>query len=627
VDAHVGRHIFTQCFLTLLSSKTIVLMTHKLDILPAAQQVVVMGLNAVKDVGPYSELIARGHDFGLEEGKGGEGTGGGGGVAGESAKKEEGSDGKGGGEGKGGARKAGGGLMTAEERATGSVAGFVYKEYFGGMGWLFVALIAIFGVASQFARIGTDWWLSHWAATGSRDVGFYLAIYGGWTVAQVVVIYLRDITLTVSELRTSTKLNKKMLGAVMRSPMSFFETTPVGRIQVPPPPLPPPSPSSPPPMSLQPAPLPPHLVRMVTTNCCVLALLPPSPPSPTPPPILTPPHARFSKDQDVLDNALPRTLAAAFNSALAVATAAATVVVASPPFLLPLAPLAALYFRVQRLFRHTSREITRIGGGGGGWCGAHSRAESNQRGPIYSHFNEALNGASTIRAFGAVAQFAAENRALLDHLGRASINSIAANRWLAVRLEFCGNCIVSMAAFCAVLGRMSGWLSHDSATLVGLSLTFALSVTATLTWMVRMTADAEANMNSVERVLHYGTLPGEEGEGAEGAADGWPRGGEVVFEGVVMRYREDLGAVLNGVSLRIGGGEKVGVCGRTGAGKSSLIAALFRLVNLAGGRVLIDGTDIATVALDDLRQRLAIVPQDPVLFTGTIRWGGGGGER
>lgn len=213
------------------------------------------------------------------------------------------------------------------------------------------------------------------------------------------------------------------------------------------------------------------------------------------------------------------------------------------------------------------------------------------------------------------------------------------NRWLAVRLELCGNGIVTGAALTGVISRRLGVLSVDRARLVGLSLTLALSVTNSLGWMVRMSTESEAQMNSVERVSEYSRIKSEEkwlkealsGAGAMEAEEveipddqewskehKWPTAGEVKLEGYSFTYHPDLPNVLDNISITIKAGEKVGVCGRTGAGKSSLLLALYRMGLASGGRIVIDGQDIAEVPLEQLRGGLAIVPQEPMLFQGSV---------
>jgi len=195
--------------------------------------------------------------------------------------------------------------------------------------------------------------------------------------------------------------------------------------------------------------------------------------------------------------------------------------------------------------------------------------------------------------------------------------SIASNRWLGFRLEFVGACIVFAAAMFAVVGRTSG----ISGGLVGLSISYALQVTSSLNWMVRMTTDLETNIVSVERVKEYSETPTEGDWQIEETRppSRWPDDGKVAFENYSTRYREGLDLVVRGITLNVSGGEKVGIVGRTGAGKSSLTLALFRIIEAAGGSIILDGIPIGSLGLHQLRSKITILPQDPVLFSGSLR--------
>ncbi|KNC71690.1 hypothetical protein SARC_15770, partial [Sphaeroforma arctica JP610] len=190
--------------------------------------------------------------------------------------------------------------------------------------------------------------------------------------------------------------------------------------------------------------------------------------------------------------------------------------------------------------------------------------------------------------------------------------SVSANRWLAVRLELNGNFIVFFAALFAVLAR-----GDIDPSIVGLSVSYALSVTQGLNWIVRMSSELESNVVAVERVKEYTDVPTEAPAVVSGHRPPklWPSLGEVKFTDVSIRYRDGLPNVLKNVSVDIKGTEKVGVVGRTGAGKSSLTLALFRIMELSSGDIVIDGLNVADMGLEDLRSRLTIIPQDPILFT------------
>lgn len=213
-------------------------------------------------------------------------------------------------------------------------------------------------------------------------------------------------------------------------------------------------------------------------------------------------------------------------------------------------------------------------------------------------------------------RFIVESESRVDFNQVCYFPSIIANRWLAVRLEMVGNLIILFAALFAVLGRET-----MNPGLVGLSVSYALQITQTLNWLVRMTSDVETNIVAVERIKEYGETKQEAAWDLPNSnlPRDWPEQGRVEFQDFQVRYREGLELVLKGITFAVEGGEKVGIVGRTGAGKSSLTLALFRIIESAGGKIVIDGQDISKLGLHALRSRLTIIPQDPVLFSGTLR--------
>ncbi|KAK3067447.1 ATP-binding cassette glutathione S-conjugate transporter ycf1, partial [Coniosporium uncinatum] len=283
----------------------------------------------------------------------------------------------------------------------------------------------------------------------------------------------------------------------------------------------------------------------------------------------------------------------------------AVISASTPIFIALIVPLAALYLYIQRYYLRTSRELKRL--------------DSISRSPIYAHFQESLSGISTIRAYRQQKRFSMENEWRVDAQLRAYFPSINANRWLAVRLEFLGSIIILGAAGFAIISVSTG--SGLSAGLVGLAMSYALQITQSLNWIVRQTVEVETNIVSVERVLEYARLPSEAPEiiSKNRPPISWPSQGGVAFNNYSTRYRQGLDLVLKNINLSFKPHEKIGVVGRTGAGKSSLTLALFRIIEPVEGNIGIDDLNTSTIGLLDLRRRLAIIPQDAALFEGTIR--------
>ncbi|XP_060645841.1 multidrug resistance-associated protein 1 isoform X12 [Drosophila nasuta] len=311
---------------------------------------------------------------------------------------------------------------------------------------------------------------------------------------------------------------------------------------------------------------------------------------------------RLSNDVYKLDVVLPDLLRVFNAQAYRVLATIVVISISTPIFLAVIVPIGFIYYFAQRFYVATSRQLMRL--------------ESVSRSPIYSHFGETVTGVSTIRAYTVEDRFIEESDNKVDKNQVCKYPSLIANRWLAIRLEMVGNLIILFASLFAVLGGQS------NPGLVGLSVSYALQVTQTLNWLVRMSSDIETNIVSVERIKEYGETKQEaawELEEDKKKPKNWPADGRVEFSNFQVRYREGLDLVLRGVSFNISGGEKVGIVGRTGAGKSSLTLALFRIIESAGGKIIIDGEDIAQLGLHMLRSRLTIIPQDPVLFSGSLR--------
>lgn len=308
---------------------------------------------------------------------------------------------------------------------------------------------------------------------------------------------------------------------------------------------------------------------------------------------------RFGKDTEAIDQHIPGVLMEALGCFFTIGATLTVITLATPVAIIALVPLAFIYFRIQHAFRVTSREVKRL--------------ESISRSPVYAHFSESLAGVSVIRAFEKSPLFVRESIRRFEGNQRAFYTMISLNRWLGTRLEFIGALLVGCAAASALLlhGKMT-------TAFAGVSLTYALLVTGALNWAVRMVSELESSMNAIERVTHYSETESEKWDG-EPMRLSWPEAGRVEFRQLTLRYRKDLPPVLDRLSLAISAGEKIGIVGRTGAGKSTLIQTLFRIVEPPSGSVFIDDIDITTVSLEQLRSSIAIIPQDPILFSGTFR--------
>eukprot|EP01125_Pyxidicula_operculata_P020165 TRINITY_DN73_c1_g3_i2.p1 TRINITY_DN73_c1_g3~~TRINITY_DN73_c1_g3_i2.p1 ORF type:complete len:833 (+),score=223.34 TRINITY_DN73_c1_g3_i2:99-2501(+) len=311
---------------------------------------------------------------------------------------------------------------------------------------------------------------------------------------------------------------------------------------------------------------------------------------------------RFSRDQATVDTHLPDQSCDVIICFMTTVSMMIFISVSMPWFIVAVIPLGITYYFLKNYFQSTSRELTRI--------------QSINSSPIFAHFTESLNGLEVIRAFGSCDMLRHENERFLDDWSRIFFHLEASYRWMGYRCE-------TLGAIITMLSTVIAFLTRDVLTdgKIGLVLTLASSITGYLNWLVRVGSTLESNMSNVERILQYSDTTPEADLINENhrPPPGWPYHGKIELKNVCMRYRQNQPLVLNDINLTINPQEKIGVVGRTGAGKSSLITVLFRLHEICGGTVEIDGMDISQFGLRDVRTNLSIIPQDPYLFSGTIR--------
>ncbi|XP_069479879.1 ATP-binding cassette sub-family C member 8 [Ambystoma mexicanum] len=315
---------------------------------------------------------------------------------------------------------------------------------------------------------------------------------------------------------------------------------------------------------------------------------------------------RFSADFNTIDQHIPATLECLSRSTLLCVSALAVIAYVTPVFLISLLPLGIICYFIQKYFRVASRDLQQL--------------DDSTQLPLLSHFSETMEGLTTIRAFRYEARFRRKLLEFTDSNNIASLFLTAANRWLEIRMEYIGACVVLIAAVASITNAL---YNHLSSGLVGLGLTYALMVSNYLNWMVRNLADMEIQLGAVKRINGLLKTETENCKGLLSPSQippNWPDSGEIQIQNLSVRYDSSLKPVLKHVNAHICPGQKIGICGRTGSGKSSFSLAFFRMVDTFQGRIIIDGIDIAKLPLQTLRSRLSIILQDPVLFSGTIRF-------
>ena len=548
LDAHVAKDVFKRCIRGVLRDSAVLLVTHQLQFTEFADNIIVMKDGRVVESGKYSQLMEKGPTFqammksyrGIQKAEAAKGEELVDITVSKSMKATM-------------ATQMSKASLNLEKREEGSVKLNVYKAYINAMGggaWTFSILMFV-TIAERALSVFTNVWLAYWSQ-GKWNLGqtVYLGGYSAIGFISAFVAWGRTFAWVIASLTAATGLHMQLLDAVMNTRLSFFDTTPLGRI-----------------------------------------------------------IQRFSKDTNALDNIIGQSVSSVASFSLLLL---GTLVVMGwvMPILMPfLIPIFGVYFYIQRYYRPGYREAKRL--------------DAISGSPVFAHFGETLGGLSTIRAFGHQKRFITENER------RIGINQTAdytqkcgCERWLPVRLETIGNSMTLVVAAIAVYQRDS-----LDAALIGLTLSYAIDITGVLSWVIRIVSELESQMVSVERVDEYTKLANEESTGAmvahgvvEEPPKDWPTAGALRVEKLQMRYREELPLVLKGISFEVEAGQKIGICGRTGSGKSSLLVALWRLCEPTSGSIWIDGIDISTISLKRLRSAITCIPQDPVLFSGTIRY-------
>ncbi|XP_069342986.1 ATP-binding cassette sub-family C member 6 [Eulemur rufifrons] len=574
LDAHVSRHVFNQVIgpSGLLQGTTRILVTHTLHVLPQANWIVVLEDGAIAEMGSYQELLHRegallrlldqarqpgDREGETEPGSSGEDPGGSSAGRRRQPRPERSTRSVSEKDSTTAEAEAGvplddpdvAGQPPAEDSVQyGRVKAAMHLTYLRAMGAPICLYILFLFLCQQVASFCRGYWLSLWAddpAVDGRQPQAALrgGVFGLLGCLQAVGLFAAMATVLLGGVQASTLLFRRLLWDVMRSPVSFFERTPVGNLL-----------------------------------------------------------NRFSKETDMVDVDIPDKLRSLLTYAFGLLEVVLVVAVATPLAIVAIVPLLLLYAVFQSLYVASSCQLKRL--------------ESASYSSVCSHVAETFQGSAVVRAFRAQGRFVDQSDTRVDDSQRVSFPRLVADRWLAANMELLGNSLVFVAAVGAVLSK-----AHLSAGLVGFSVSAALQVTQTLQWAVRSWTDLEGSIVSVERMKDYARTPKEAPWRLPtcAARPPWPRGGQIEFRGFGLRYRPELPLAIRDVSFKIHAGEKVGIVGRTGAGKSSLAGGLLRLQEAAEGGVWIDGVPIANVGLHTLRSRITIIPQDPILFPGSLR--------
>uniref|UniRef100_A0A803NDN0 ABC-type xenobiotic transporter n=1 Tax=Chenopodium quinoa TaxID=63459 RepID=A0A803NDN0_CHEQI len=528
VDAHTGSEIFKECVRGALKDKTIILVTHQVDFLHNVDLIMVMRDGMIVQAGKYDKLLEAGtdfnalvaaHDTSMELVEAGSNTElledstqqksprelpthcEGNGVSSSLQRSKSDATQK--------SEKGDAMLIKEEERETGKVSLRVYKDYCTeAFGWWGVVAALVCSLS--------------WQAT-------------------VMAVLVRSFFITLFGLKTAQIFFSRILHSILHAPMSFFDTTPSGRIL-----------------------------------------------------------SRASSDQTNVDILVPFVL----NLTIAMYITLLSIIIITCQYAWPSVPLdSARVAEFVGYYLATSRELTRL--------------DSITKAPVIHHFSESISGFMTIRCFRKQDRFIQENVNRVNANLRMDFHNNGSNEWLGFRLELLGSLLLCSSALCMIL-LPSSIIRPEN---VGLSLSYGLSLNSVLFWAMYTSCFVENRMVSVERIKQFTEIPSEAEWKIKDRLPppNWPSQGNVELKDLQVRYRSNTPLVLKGITLNIRGGEKIGIVGRTGSGKSTLIQVFFRLVEPSAGKIIIDGIDISTLGLHDLRSRFGIIPQEPVLFEGTVR--------
>ncbi|KAF3987062.1 hypothetical protein FT663_04617 [Candidozyma haemuli var. vulneris] len=441
---------------------------------------------------------------------------------------------------------------TQEKKQSGSVKARVFLEVAKASKYQFVILWAVVISLAVIIGIYRNLILKSWSEKNEKSgenvqLRFYLSLYAATGVLVALIKLVGSYVLwAFCALNCAKFFHDRMARSVIKAPMSFFDTTPIGRIL-----------------------------------------------------------NRFTDDVSVSDSSVLPLFGYLFEAAISTLIQVATILVNLPGLTIVVLLLSALFLQYRKWYIPASRELKRL--------------QSTLKSPIFSHLQESIDGTETLRAYSEQERFKYLSRRLVDDVTRASLLSVNVNQWLSIRLSSLSSIIVLASTISCLLTLLT---KHPLSTgMVGFLLAYAVSSTSSLDMIIRIASSAEVNLVSIERLIEYANLPQEAPEVIEDhrPLSNWPAQGTINFDNYSTRYRAGLPSVLKSINVQFKPSEKVGIVGRTGAGKSSLTLALFRLIEATGGTINIDGIDSSQIGIADLREKLNIIPQDAHAFAGSVR--------
>lgn len=548
VDAHTATSLFKEYILEGLSGKTVLLVTHQVDFLPAFHCCLLMADGQILQSGSYHELLASSQEF-LDLVNAHKET------AGTKGLPEVRTSGRHNNPAKEIKRTnvekqsilpEGDQLIKREEREAGDTGLKPYLLYLNqNKGYLYLSIAALCHFTFVTGQILQNTWMASSVDNPHVSTGKLIVVYLIIGACSTCFLLFRSLAVVTLGMKASESLFSRLLSSLFRAPMTFYDSTPLGRI-------------------------------------------------------LT----RVSSDLSIVDLDVPFSLLFAIGATTNAYASLGVLAVITWQVLFVSVPVIYMAVQLQRYYFATAKELMRING--------------TTKSFVANHLAESIAGAMTIRAFREEERFFAKNLDIIDTNASPFFHNFAANEWLIQRLETLSATVLATAALCMVL-LPTGTFSSG---FVGMALSYGLSLNMSLVFSIQNQCTLANYIIGVERLDQYMYIPSEAPEIIEDCRppQNWPTVGKVEISNLQIRYRSDTPLVLKGISCTFEGGDRIGIVGRTGSGKTTLIGALFRLVEPVGGNIIVDGIDIGSIGLHDLRSRFGIIPQDPTLFNGTVRF-------
>ncbi|XP_050216934.1 ABC transporter C family member 3-like [Mercurialis annua] len=567
LDAHTGSHLFKEVLLGLLSSKTVIYVTHQVEFLPAADIILVMKDGRITQAGKYNDIcnscsdfmeLVGAHETALSALRSNETQ-----TASENESMRKDNDSLSSTNGLSSKEegkilqnvKADGiiepkkQLVQEEEREKGRVGFQVYWKYLtAAYGGALVPIILLVHVSYEVLQIGSNYWMAS-ETPASKDVTPVLSrytviiVYAGLAIGSSFCILIRSILLATAGFKTATVFFNRMHFCIFRAPMLFFDANPSGRIL-----------------------------------------------------------SRASVDQSAVDTQIPNLLKAVAFSLIQILVIIVVMSRVAWQVFIVFIPMVVASIWYQQFYTPSARELSRLVG----LC----------KSPIIQHLTETISGTTTIRSFDHQSRFQETLMKLVDAYSRPKFHIAAAIEWLYIRID-----MFSTITFAFFLFFVTSFPEGINPAIAGLAVTYGLSLSLQQSWVICSISDLENKIISVERILQYMSIPSEPplvlDENRPDSS--WPSHGEVLIDNLQVRYAPHMPLVLQGITCTFQGGKRTGIVGRTGSGKSTLVQTLFRIVDPAAGQIVIDGINISSIGLHDLRSKLSIIPQDPTMFEGTIK--------